>query len=260
MLRSAAGLVGLTFRNLYAGKRGYAVALLLVLPVVIAALGAISEKADGTKIYQDVVFHFSLQFVIFLLCLIYGISQTSGEIEDGTVGYLYLSAVPKWLIIMTQLLVTAATLTALLFASFFSTGAAASLSSKGMLQPFWRPVLGCTLVGGVGVLLCLSFYYTCGLGFRRPLAVAITATFFWELVIPFLPIRFTAYTVTTNLRALAKDLAFGDAWPAWNKYVSSELAPDYGHASMFLSILSALFLVTAMIAAMNRSVEGKEAR
>jgi hypothetical protein len=29
---------------------------------------------------------------------------------------------------------------------------------------------------------------------------------------------------------------------------------------MFLSILAGLFLVTAMIAAMNRSIEGKEAR
>jgi hypothetical protein len=44
------------------------------------------------------------------------------------------------------------------------------------------------------------------------------------------------------------------------RYVVNFHLPDYGEASMFLSILAGFFLMTAMIAAMNRSIEGKEAR
>ena len=44
------------------------------------------------------------------------------------------------------------------------------------------------------------------------------------------------------------------------RYVRNFHLPDYGEAAMFLSILAGIFLITAMVAAMNRSIEGKEAR
>lgn len=260
LLRAAGGVVALTCRNLITGKRGHAAAFLLALPLAIAGLGALSQKADGTKIFQDIAFHFSLHFMLFLLALIFGISQTSGEVEEGTAGYLYLGLVPKWTIVLIQIGLSTAALTALVFASLLGTGLVASLSSRGPLEPFWRSVAGCTLVAGIAILVSMAFYFTCGMGFRRPLAVAVTATFFWELVVPWLPVRFAAYTVTTNLRALARSLAFGGSWPSWDRYPKPYDLPDYGQASMFLSVLGGLLLSAAMVAAMNRSVEGKEAR
>jgi hypothetical protein len=73
-------------------------------------------------------------------------------------------------------------------------------------------------------------------------------------------VRFASYTVTNNLRALMLALVFDNDPGPWFRYVKNFDLPLYGEASMFLSIVAAVFLTTAMIAAMNRSIEGKEAR
>jgi ABC-type transport system involved in multi-copper enzyme maturation permease subunit len=257
-------LAGLTLRNLAAGKRVWAAGILLLLPPLLALLivGA-GHDAESVKVFQGVVFQFSLWFMIYLLALIFGIALSSGEIEDGTVGYLYLSALPKWLIVLVQVGVAAIALTALLFASLLLTALAASLG-KGGLPRLGHDVGVCTMIGGTGLTIALSYYMTCGLTLRSPLgalAAAVIPTFFWELLVTLFPIRFAAYTVTNNLRALLLSHLFeGRRVQPHYKYVVNFKLPEYGEATMFLSILAGLFLVTAMVAAMNRSIEGKEAR
>jgi len=209
-----------------------------------------------------VAFQYSLGFMIYLLSIIYGIALSSGEIEDGTVGYLYLGRVPRWLIVLVQVTVTTLALSALVFLSLVLTALAAGLG-PGTLPRFWRDVAACTLVGGTGILVALPFYMVCGLVFRTPIgavASALVPTLFWELMVTGWPIKFAAYTVTNNLRGLLLALVFeGRPGPLY-RYVKNFSIPGYGEASMFLSVLAGLFLVAAMVAAMNRSVEGKEAR
>jgi hypothetical protein len=263
MVRAAFGFARLTLVNLAAGKRVWAAGVLLLLPPLLALLIAGPGKADAVKVYQGVVFQFSLWFMIYLLSLVFGIALSSGEIEDGTVGYLYLGAVPKWLIVLIQVAVTAAALTTLLFGSLLLTALASNLG-KGELPRFWHDVGVCTMVGGTGITIALAFYMTCGLVFRSPLgalAAAAIPTFFWELMVTWFPIRFAPYTVTNNLRALLLSQLFeGRRVQPYFSYVRNFQLPDYGEASMFLSLLAGFFLCTAMVAAMNRSVEGKEAR
>jgi len=74
------------------------------VPPFFAGLAAVLGKhAQPAQVFTGFVFEFSLWFVIYLLSLIYGIAMSIGEIEDGTAGYLYLSAVPKWLIVLIQM-------------------------------------------------------------------------------------------------------------------------------------------------------------
>jgi hypothetical protein len=200
--------------------------------------------------------------VIYLLSLIYGIALTIGEIEDGTAGYLYLGAVPKWLIVLIQTGVTWIALTAAIFVNVALTGLAAGLAEGGLTH-LWRDVFGCTLVGAAGLLVSLGFYVTCGLVFRNPvtaLAASLAPTFFWEILVTQWPIKFASYTVTNNLRGMLLPLVFDGRRGPLYRYVVNFHLPDYGEASMFLSILAGFFLMTAMVAAMNRSIEGKEAR
>lgn len=262
-LGAAWGFVGLTLRSLAGGKRAWAAAFLVLLPPVFAGIAAVVGKnVEPATLFHGFIFEFSLWFVIYLLSLIYGIALTMGEIEDGTAGYLYLSAVPKWLIVLIQMGVTTVALTALLFVNVALTGLAASLG-KGHLHHLWRDVFSCTLVGGAGILVSLGYYVTCGLVFRSPttaLAGALIPTFFWEILVTTWPIKFAGYTLTNNLRGLLLALVFEGRRGPLYRYVRNFHLPDYGEASMFLSILAGTFLVTAMIAAMNRSIEGKEAR
>ena len=264
MVSATLGLARITLRNLAAGKRSYAAMFLLLLPPLLALLiAALGKGADATKVFQGIVFQFTLWFMIYLLALVFGIALTSGEIEDGTVGFLYLAAVPRWLVVLVQVGVTALALTALLYGSLFLTALAANLGRGGIPRP-GHDVAVCTLVGGAGITVALAYTMTCGLLFRSPLgalSAAVIPIFFWELMVTLLPIRFAAYTVTNNIRALLLSQLFnGRRVQPYYNYVQNWQLPDYRQAALFLSVLAGLFLSTAMVAAMNRSIEGKEAR
>ncbi len=263
MMHAALGFVGLTLRSLVGGKRIWAAAFLVLAPPFFAGLAALFGKhVDPLQLFQGFVFEFSLWFVVYLLALIYGISMSIGEIEDGTAGYLYLSAVPKWMIVLIQMAVTAAALTAALFVNLLLTGLAAKLG-KGEIPHLMRDVLSSTLVGGAGIVVSLGYYVTCGLVFRTPtgaLAAALIPTFFWEILMTSWPIKFAEFTLTNNMRGMLLPMVFNGTRTSLYRYVRNFHLPDYGEASMFLSLLAGFFLVTSMVAAMNRSIEGKEAR
>jgi len=109
------GFVELTARNLAGGKRLWAAAFLILVPPLFAGIAAVAGKhVEPVNLFHGFLFEFSLWFVVYLLSLIYGIALTMGEIEDGTAGYLYLSAVPKWRIVLIQIGVTTLALTAAL--------------------------------------------------------------------------------------------------------------------------------------------------
>jgi hypothetical protein len=243
---AAWGFVELTARNLVGGKRMWAAAFLILVPPVFAGIAAVVGKhVQPVDLFHGFLFEFSLWFVVYLLSLIYGIALTMGEIEDGTAGYLYLSAVPKWRIVLIQIGVTTLALTAALFVNLALTGLAASLG-KEPIPHLWR-----------------DYYVTCGLVFKTPtaaLAGALIPTFFWEIMVTTWPMKFAGYTVTNNLRGLLLPLVFEGRRGPLYRYVRNFHLPDYGEAAMFLSILAGVFLITAMVAAMNRSIEGKEAR
>jgi hypothetical protein len=264
--RAALGLVGLTLRNLAAGKRARAGAFLLLLPPLLALLMSLSRtgrEVEALRVYQGVVFQFSLWFMIYLLALVFGLALSSGEIEDGTAGYLYLGALPRWLVVLLQATATVAALSLLLMASLGLTALAAGIG-RGGIPRFWHYVGLCTLAGSAALTVAVSYTMTCGFVFRTPLgalAAAVIPVFFWELMVTLLPIRFAAWTVTNNVRALLLPMLFEGrrVQPLYN-YVQNWRLPDYGEAATYLSVLSGLFLCTAMVAAMNRSIEGKEAR
>jgi len=263
MIQAMLGFMGLTLRSLVGGKRAWAAAFLVLGPPLFAGLAAVFGKhVQPLQLFQGFIFEFSLWFVVYLLALIYGIALSIGEIEDGTAGYLYLSAVPKWLIVLIQMAVTSAALTAALFVNILLTGLAAMLG-KGEIPHLMRDVLSCTLVGGAGIVVSLGYYVTCGLVFRTPtgaLAAALIPTFFWEILMTTWPIRFAEFTVTNNMRGMLLPMIFNGTRTPLYRYARNFHLPDYAEASMFLSMLAGFFLVTAMIAAMNRSIEGKESR
>ncbi|RPH36053.1 MAG: hypothetical protein EHM91_16485, partial [Planctomycetota bacterium] len=158
MIQAVMGFAGLTLRSLVGGKRAWAAALLVLAPPLFVALAALFGKnVQPLPLFHGFVFYFSLWFVVYLLALIYGIALSIGEIEDGTAGYLYLSAVPKWMIVLIQMTVTTAALTAALFVNILLTGLAAGLR-HGLLPNLWRDVFACTLVGGAGILVALGYY------------------------------------------------------------------------------------------------------
>lgn len=261
MIRPVLAFALLTGRNLFAGRRAWAAAAAVLLPPLAAALVAgLAPRADGTELFHGIAFHFSLRILLFLLGLLFGLSFTSGEIEEGTAGYLTLGALPRWALVLVQILAGTLALTAILGSSLLLTGLACTLAAKAPPADLWRDAAGMTAVAGAGALASIGFYATCGLAFRRPLAVAVIATFLWEILVTPLPVRFAAWTLTNNLRALLLALVFDGERGPWYRYARNYEFPGYGDAALFVSAAAAIFLATAMAAAANRSIEGKEAR
>jgi hypothetical protein len=75
------------------------------------------------------------------------------------IGYLFLGALPKWLLVLIQAGVTVMALTVLLFASLILTALATSLAPGGLARP-WHDVSICTLVGGTAMLIALFYAST----------------------------------------------------------------------------------------------------
>lgn len=257
--RAAAGVALLTLLALPRGRRGWAALLLLGFGPALAGVTAlVSPQTAPTDIFRHVAFYFTDWIALWLLAAVFGLSLTTGEIEEGTAGYVLLAALPKWAVLAVQLAVTAVVLSVLLGASLIVTALAA-----GGIPNFWRSIASCTLVAGAGLLVALPFAATCGLAFRSPgtaLAAVSLPVIFGEFLVTHWPIRLAAWTVTNNLRALLLDLLFeGHRGPLY-RYVKNFRLPEYRDAALFLASMAGIFLATTMIAAMNRPIDGREAR
>lgn len=262
MSRAAAALAALTLRNLAAGRRGWAALPLLALGPALATLGALFGKSGPEDVLRQVAFHFSDWIAINLLGLVVGLALTSGEVEDGTAGYLYLAALPKWLVVLVQIGVAWAALSLLLLASLLLTALAAGFGG-GLSARLFVDAARAGLAGAAGILVILSWTAACGLMFKTSvgaLSAAALPLFFWEFLVTHMPIRFAAWTVTNNVRGLLLPLIFDGKGGRTYRYVKNFSIPDYDHAAMFLSAAAGILLLVAMTAAMNRSIEGKEAR
>jgi ABC-type transport system involved in multi-copper enzyme maturation permease subunit len=256
---AARGLLRLTAATLFSGRRLWAAVLLLGSPPLLAVLMSLfAKRTEGLEIFQTVTFQFTLWASLDLLAVVFGLGLTSGEIEEGTAGYLYLGALPRGTVVLLQAISAATLLTLCLAASLLLTALASGL------PPRWEAgVLACTLAGAAGLLVILSWSMTCGLAFRSPgsaLAGALVPVFFWELLVTWWPMKFAAWTVTNNLRALLLPLLFDGKRGPLYRYVRNYRLPDYGEAALYLSLLAGLFLAAAMFAAGRRSIEGKESR
>ena len=261
MISAVLGLATLTAQTLFTGRRAWAALFLAILPPILLGLVAAGgEESSGEAIFRRVAFDYSLRFMIYLLALIFGIAISSGEIEEGTAGYLYLGALPRWAVTLVQTGVASAALSALSFISLLTMALMASLTSHGPLEAPWRIGAAAGLIAAIGIHVTMAFTVFCGLAFRRPLVVSLIAVFFWEIVVTYLPVRMAASTVTNNLRALMLPLVLEGERGRLFRYVRNYDFPTYGDAAMFLSVLTGIFLVAAMVASMNRSIEGKEAR
>lgn len=262
MIRALGGLAWLTLRNFGAGRRTAAAAFLLGLPPALALLAALHTQERAPDIFRQIVFYVTLWFVVYLLGVIYGLSFSSGEIEDGTAGYLFLSALPRWLVVLVQAAVATAALGTLLAASLILTALGAR-AAGGPFPTFARDVGVCTLTGLAGLVIALGYAMACGFAFRHPRAAMMAAVgpiFFWELLVTWWPMKLAAYTVTNNVRALLKTLLFEGRPGRLFKYVRNFELPEYSEAALFVSALAGLALAAAMVAAMNRSIEGREVR
>jgi ABC-type maltose transport system permease subunit len=246
-----------------AGKRVFALAILaMTSPALSLLVTVLAPGPEGPPplVFEHFMFILHQYLDLILVSLVYGVSLSSGEIEDGTIGYLVLGAMPRWMVALVQLVVTSAVLAGVMAVGVLAAHLACSLKGGEPEMALWRSVWSHGVVSLAGLLVYLSFFAACGYAFRRGTAVGVIAVLLWELMATMMPVKFAAYTVTNNLRVLWLYLYRDGVRDPFFNYVHNWELPTYGQASRFLAVLAALLLAAAMAALSRRGLEGREVR
>jgi hypothetical protein len=256
-----AGLAGFTLRRIAAGKRIYAALVVLALGPLVALLVSLRSHEAPTDLFGEIGILLGTYLAPLLLALIYGISITTSEIEDGTAGYVLLAALRREVVALVQILVTAAGVAALAAASVLVTWATIRRLAHEGPPPAPALAVDLALAAALACLPYLAIVAFCGYAFRRGIAASVVFAVICEVMVVPLPVKFTLYTITTNVRAVIVATAlhgeagdrfeYADAWTwPW---------PAPGAALGYLALITSIALALAMAAAARRRLARGEA-
>jgi ABC-2 type transport system permease protein len=182
--------------------------LLIALPAVIAFWQMRSNADLGAAvIYGRMAEGWIFQFVLVMLCVIYGTGIVANEVEQKTVVYLLTRPVPRWRILLPKYLAACT-------AAFLSGGGALLLTA---LATYGGKIGNAPFLRDAGVLLAGVLVYTAlfllmGTILTRPLIVGLLFGFGWETWVPNMPGSFSKFSLISYLRALTPhDKLQGDA-------------------------------------------------
>lgn len=174
-------VVWLTWRQLFARRRGWLAAAIAVLPFVLTFFYRLaSEDREGDRLVfllrlnRDIV----LGVLLPLAAVIFGTTAFGGEVEDGTLIYLLVRPVPRWKIALAKyavaVVVTGAVITFAVLLAWLA------LRSDELPGVFARSFVTAGLLGSV--LYSALFSYL-GLVTRRGLIIGLMYIIFFENVL-----------------------------------------------------------------------------
>jgi ABC-2 type transport system permease protein len=189
----------LTLRQLLTRGRLMVLVGLAVLPPLLMLLYTLSSsRANPQQVL--VTSYTSLVFVIVapVTALVFAAAALGSEIEDGTIVYLLLKPVPRWQIVVSKYVVTAAVIAVFVTVSIY---AAALVLDRGVGEAHvaFAFALGAVL-GGATYAAIFSFL---GLITSRALIAGLLYVFIWEGLVTQLFKGARNFSVREYMRALA---------------------------------------------------------
>ncbi|HEV2317570.1 MAG TPA: hypothetical protein VGV89_08370 [Thermoplasmata archaeon] len=196
------------WRGALAGGKGIALALvaavypLLVLAIASAHRNTIDLLAASETLYSLLF----LPILLLLVCLVLGVGQFRGEIEDDTVVYPIMRSLPRPALVVGKFLgyvaaalvfLLPATLLGPVFALAFNAGPQVSSAGLG------AALLVTTIVA---VLAYGALFVLLGLLTRQALVIGLVYGFIWETFLPLLPGSLKEITLVYYLRGIGGDL------------------------------------------------------
>jgi ABC-2 type transport system permease protein len=157
-LSALAALFALTVRQHTHGRRALVLALLYLLPCVLAVvLRNLSRPAPAEALEFALVFSLLPHGLAPLTALLYAAGVISDEVEEQTLTYLLLRSVPRWALYLTKLAATLCVTTVLVAAAVLALYAAIYAGTPG----FWAEAL--PRAGRVVVVMALAQVGYCAL-------------------------------------------------------------------------------------------------
>lgn len=161
----------LTMRQLFTRKRLVASALFAVSPLAIALFfRATAHSGDATglqflrELYSGIV-----AFVLLpLAAVVFGTAAFGGEIDDGTIVYLLVKALPRWQLILSKYVVAVLATIAMMFVAILLPWLALGAPSDSfpLLEAFATAI-------AMGAVLYNAMFVTLGLTSKRALVLGL---------------------------------------------------------------------------------------
>jgi len=175
-MRALGPLVRVTVQSLLGRRRILLMLLLVALPVLVGlAIRLGGGRADAAVILDTLV----IRTVLPLVALVIGSAALGSEIEDGTVVYLLVKPVPRWVVALAKIVVAVGLTLVLTVPPMLVTAVLIGTATGGSLGPSLAFVLA-AIAGGAAYA---SVFTTLGALTTRALVVGLAYTLLWEGVL-----------------------------------------------------------------------------
>ena len=213
-MKALGPLVRVTLQSLLGRRRVLLMLLLVALPVLVGlAIRLGGGRADAPAILDTLV----IRTVLPLVALVIGSAALGSEIEDGTVVYLLVKPVPRWIVALAKIAVAVGVTLVLTVPPMLVTGLLIGTAAGGSLGASLAFVLA-AIAGGAAYA---SVFATLGALTTRALVVGLAYTLLWEGVLAgllegtrFLSIRQATLGIAAALGGGDADVATLDPIPS----------------------------------------------
>jgi ABC-2 type transport system permease protein len=192
-----------TLRDLLRPKRLAAVAVVALLPTVVALLirAAIhkGQVVPASVIYNMVAQIMVFGFVLVLLAVVFYSDVIAREVEQKTIVYLLTRPVPRWRILLMKFAATFVATTLAVWTALLILGVVTCGFSGLSGVPLGRDLL----IAPVGVLAYGGLFLLLATVINRPMIYGLLFAFGWETWVPNLPGSFKMISLMTYVRTLA---------------------------------------------------------
>ncbi len=167
-------VLGLTVRQLLSSKRSWLMVLLVAIPIIAAALYQAADPTTTSREFaDDTTSQLIAAAILPLVMLILAASAFGNELEDRTLGYLYLKPLSRWRIVVPKLT-----------APLLLGGIPVALSGFLAVLFITDGEVGGAAATAVGLLIGAAAYAAIftwgGLVSRHALAFGLVYVFVWE--------------------------------------------------------------------------------
>jgi ABC-2 type transport system permease protein len=202
-------VMGLTFRQLFTRKRFIFSGLFALVPLVIVLFFKASKHAyDLTgelflvKLYSDIV-----AFVLLpLSAVVFGTAAFGGEIDDGTIVYLLVKALPRWQLILSKYVVamisTTVMMTVAVILPWLALGAPPD--SRLLVESYTAAI-------ALGASLYCAIFVTLGLTSKRALVIGLLYIVVVEITLSPNVVGLKSVSVREFVMTIARKLGEGSA-------------------------------------------------
>lgn len=196
-------LAGLALRQLVSRKRVLALVAVAAVPVLLALpLRGGMEGRSPEEALAELYVSFVVAVILPIVALVIGNSVFGAEVDDGTILYVLGKPVPRWRIVLTRILASAAAVAAVLVPSTLLC----AVMVFGGLDPA-RLAVSFAVASAVGGLLYSAIFVALSLSSRRALVVGLLYVIVWEGLLSSLFAGTRALSVRQYVVAIADALS-----------------------------------------------------